>query len=252
MIANSDEHLAGIPQAAGIGRPEENPADFDHQHQMPHDATAPGFGRSAEERTVNTAGLARKPDQRRIAAGGPGCSCIGLEEIQKRTRSAGDYYMPGRVLDPHGKQALRVSTYAVESPFAVTLDAIAGDRHSRMAIKDIEQPVAAGQDANLFFEMNQTCHQQGLAVVGHCRETHVNLIAQDVACVMEPDRDQGTGRERDQNAHEERQLEHDRSPRSHAWSFRSGIGAGILRSVHVAGQWDDNVGNSVILRSVQP
>ena len=120
--------------------------------------------------------------------------------------------MPGLVLDPEGQEPVGVVTHVVKSPLAVSRKRSACDHPAGMAIEDIEQPVSTGKNANSFFEMEEPGHQQSLPVIGHRGEPAVDLIAKHQAGVIETDRDQGAGRERDQDAHEERQLEHDRSP----------------------------------------
>ena len=171
-----------------------------------------------------SAGLPRKPDQCRVAAGGPWRSVRppGTGRASGRgpleTRRA-----PGLVLDPARKQPIRVVCArrresvrrypAMRSPGIATPAWRSRTSSSRYRLVRMRTS---------FLEMDQPCHQQRLAVVGHRREPVVDLIAKHVARVMKADRDQGAGRERDQNAHEERQLDHDRSPRSQAWSSASG------------------------------
>src|SRR5208337_217550 len=176
--------------------------------------------------------MVRKPDQCRIAARDTRRSCVRGEEIEQRPWAAGDNRVPGHVLDPEGKESVRVGTHVVKSPLAVSLQAIAWGHPASLAIEDIEQPVSTGKNANSFFEMEEPGHQQSLPVIGHCGEPVVNLIAKHEAGAIESDRDQGAGRERDQDPHKESQLEHDRSPGSQARSLEGGIEAWVEMVVH--------------------
>ena len=123
-------------------------------------------------------------------------------------------------------------THVVKSPLAFHQQAFACGHPASMAIEDLEQPVSTCKNMNPFFEMEEPVHQQGLPVIGHRGEPAVNLIAKHQAGVIEIDRDQGAGRERDQDPHKESQLEHDRSPGSQARSLEGSIEAWVEMVVH--------------------
>src|SRR5271157_1110600 len=176
--------------------------------------------------------MARKPDQCRITARDTRRSCIRGKEIEQMPRAAGDNHVPSLVLDPEGKEPVGVATHVVKSPLAVSLQALAWGQPASLAIEDIDQPVSTGKNANSFFEMVEPGLQQSLPVIGHRGEPVVNLIAKHEAGVIESDRDQGAGRERDQDPHKESQLEHDRSPGSQARSLEGGIEAWVEMVVH--------------------
>ena len=81
-----------------------------------------------------------------------------------------------------------------------------------MSIEQVSKPGAIGDQPHPLVEVSQSRSQEALPVLGGGRKASIDLIAQHLAGVKVADGDQRAGGERDQDAHEQRQLEHDRAP----------------------------------------
>ena len=101
-----------------------------------------------------------------------------------------------------------------------------------MSIEQVSKARAVGDQPHSFIEVGQPRSQEALTVLGGSREASVDLIAQHLAGVQVADRDQRPSRERNQNAHEQRQLEHDRAPGNRGGLCDMYHRAGVYKLIH--------------------
>ena len=226
-----------------------------------------GPGRRLKERGVGLTGSIGETDQLRDRDSVAGCDprspakrssrgCGPLEAITRPSRSSIQ-----KASSPRCRLERRPGSRGLAP------ETLGGDGSAGVPLEDLDQPISSGEDADPLLEMEELFDQQGLPVVGHRGEPVVDLIAEHLAGVVEPDRDQGSGRERDQQPDEQGQLRHDRPPANRSqgppgadrdqleelspWRVPESSGR-LARSAVEIISGPPSVGNSVIRRSVQP